>query len=200
MVFIDLETFNLCLSFCHNLPWQIGMIKVKDNNIIDRYTRYIKWETDLKISKRAAEITHFSQDKFDKESVPSEEVYPVMRNWLDGANYILGHNVLGFDVYLIKEWYLLNNENPKNLFEKFIDTNCLSKILKLGLGGRPKEKSWLEYQYPVLHHKQKGLKTNLKSMGEEFGIKFDYQNLHSADNDLLLNFEVWKKLLYALDI
>ena len=27
--FIDCETENLCLNSFHNLPWQIGMIKVK---------------------------------------------------------------------------------------------------------------------------------------------------------------------------
>jgi len=26
-VFIDCETLNLCLNSCHNLPWQIAMIK-----------------------------------------------------------------------------------------------------------------------------------------------------------------------------
>ena len=28
-VFIDCETFNLCLNSCHNLPWQVSMIKAK---------------------------------------------------------------------------------------------------------------------------------------------------------------------------
>ena len=32
-VFIDCETLNLCLNSCHNLPWQIAMIKVSKRKI-----------------------------------------------------------------------------------------------------------------------------------------------------------------------
>lgn len=35
IVFIDCETFNLCLNFCHNLPWQIAMIKSQGDKKID---------------------------------------------------------------------------------------------------------------------------------------------------------------------
>ena len=31
--FIDCETENLCLNDFHNLPWQIGMIKIKIDDI-----------------------------------------------------------------------------------------------------------------------------------------------------------------------
>ena len=33
-VFIDCETLNLCLNSCHNLPWQIAMIKAVGNKKI----------------------------------------------------------------------------------------------------------------------------------------------------------------------
>ena len=36
LVFIDCETFNLCLNFCHNIPWQIAMLKVKGDKKIDQ--------------------------------------------------------------------------------------------------------------------------------------------------------------------
>jgi len=36
-VFIDCETLNLCLNSCHNLPWQIAMIKaVGDKKIAEK--------------------------------------------------------------------------------------------------------------------------------------------------------------------
>tara|TARA_B100001939_G_C16893245_1_gene596413 strand:- start:76 stop:255 length:180 start_codon:yes stop_codon:yes gene_type:complete len=34
-VFIDCETLNLCLNYCHNLPWQIAMIKAKGDDKFD---------------------------------------------------------------------------------------------------------------------------------------------------------------------
>ena len=66
-VFIDLETFNLCLNFCHNLPWQIGMIKAKGDFKTDSKNFYIKWDTDLKISEAAARITRYDHKKVTKE-------------------------------------------------------------------------------------------------------------------------------------
>ena len=54
LVFIDCETHNLCLNSCHNLPWQIAMIKVKGNKVVASKDFYIKWDTHLKIGKEAA--------------------------------------------------------------------------------------------------------------------------------------------------
>ena len=75
-VFIDCETFNLCLNFCHNLPWQISMLKVKGDKVIDSKDFYIKWDTHLKISKEAARITRYSQSTVDKKGLPPKEVFP----------------------------------------------------------------------------------------------------------------------------
>ena len=58
-VFLDCETFNLCLNSCHNFPWQIAMIKVKGDNVISKKDYYIKWDTHLSISADAARITKF---------------------------------------------------------------------------------------------------------------------------------------------
>ena len=42
-VFIDCETENLCLNREFNLPWQIGMIKVKGNKkIADKIPKNLK--------------------------------------------------------------------------------------------------------------------------------------------------------------
>ena len=100
--FIDCETLNLCLNGFHNLPWQIAMIKVKDYKKIDQKNFYIKWDTDLKISEDAARITRYSQTKMDRKGIPPEEAFPTIQDWLDNSDIIVGHNVLGFDIYLIK--------------------------------------------------------------------------------------------------
>ena len=52
IVFIDCETFNLCLNEFHNLPWQVAMIRCKGDRAINSWDIHIKWDTDLKISKR----------------------------------------------------------------------------------------------------------------------------------------------------
>ena len=103
-VFIDCETLNLCLSSCHNLPWQIGMIKVTGDKIVSTKNYYVKWDTHLKISADAARITRFNPKVLEKRGLSPEEVFPTMEDWLDNADYIVGHNILGFDLFLIKDF------------------------------------------------------------------------------------------------
>ena len=100
-VFLDCETLNLCLNSCHNLPWQIGMIKVTGDKVIATKNYYIKWDTHLKISADAARITKFNPRILEKKGLTPEEVFPTMEDWLDNCDYIVGHNFLGFDLYLI---------------------------------------------------------------------------------------------------
>ena len=60
LVFIDCETFNLCLNSCHNLPWQVAMIKLTGDSMFGSKDFLIKWDTHLKIGKEAARITRYS--------------------------------------------------------------------------------------------------------------------------------------------
>ena len=41
----------------------------------------------------------------DKKGIAPEEAFPTIQDWLDNCDYIVGHNVLGFDIYLIKDLY-----------------------------------------------------------------------------------------------
>ena len=65
-VFIDCETFNLCLNSAYNLPWQIAMIKAVAGKKVGEKNFYIKWDTDLKIGAEAARITRYSQKTMDE--------------------------------------------------------------------------------------------------------------------------------------
>lgn len=198
-VFIDCETLNLCLNSCHNLPWQIGMIKVIGGKIVDQKDIYIKWDTDLKISDDAARITRYDQKKIDRLGVKPEEIFATVEDWLDSSDYIMGHNTLGFDVYLIKDYYKFMGKSCEHLYPKFIDTNAIAKGIKMGIPYKAGD-DLLEYQYKAYHTIKKGVKTNLTALGKEFEIDVDYNNLHDAVNDLILNIKVWDKLKWQIDI
>ena len=67
-LFMDFETFNVCLSERFNLPWQVAaiLIETEENekgSIVNRKRAvqdlYLKWDTDLKISKDAKRITKY---------------------------------------------------------------------------------------------------------------------------------------------
>ena len=198
-VFIDCETFNLCLSRCHNLPWQVGMIKLVGGKRIAEKDVHIKWDTNLKIGEEAARITRYNQSKMDKLGVSPEEIFPTIEDWLDNADYIMGHNTLGFDLYLIKDYYKFMGKSAEHLYSKFIDTNAIAKGIKMQMPYKRGD-GLMAYQYTAYHKKQKGVKTNLKALGKEFEIEHNYDKLHDALVDLELNVKIWDKLKWQIEI
>jgi len=197
--FIDFETCNLCLNFENNLPWQVAMLKVKGNDILDSKNFYIKWPSGFKISEEAARITRFSQLTMDQRGLPPEDVFPTVFDWLENCDYIIGHNLLCFDLYLIKGWYNLMGKDYRHLTGKIIDTLSLIKGIKFEMPYRTSE-NLMEYQYRMSCQIRKTIKTNLSASGKEFGIEHDYDSLHDAIVDLKLNLKVWNKLKWQVEI
>ena len=159
----------------------------------------IKWDRELHVSPEAARITRFSDEKYKKLRKPHEKVFPLMEKWLEEADYVVGHNILGFDIYLILEFYKKMGKNGTHLVDKMIDTYCLSKAYKLG-SQKPAEASLIEYQYRCLNIHKRGLGGSLKAMGHNFDNEHDYGKLHDALVDLELNLKVWNKLKWQLEI
>ena len=198
-VFIDCETENLCLNSFNNLPWQIAMIKAKGGQILDSKDYYVGWDRDVNVSVEAARITRFNPVDYDKRKIKFEEIFPTIEDWLDNADYIVGHNILGFDIYLIKDFYNYVGKDYRHLMSKIIDTNCIARGIKFELPYRTSE-NFLEYQYKLVHERRKGIKTNLTALGREFQIEHDYDRLHDALVDLELNVKVWNQLKYQLEM
>ena len=197
--FIDCETENLCLHDFHNLPWQIGMFKVKGEKILAEKDLWVSWDRDINLSEGAARITKFDKNKYDSLKKPHDKMFKEMAEWLDDCDYVVGHNVLGFDIYLINNFYKKMGLDYKHIAPKVIDTNCLAKGVKFGLRFASDE-SLLAYQYKLLHRRQKGVRTNLKALGKEYEIDFDETRLHEALYDLELNIKVWNKLKWMIEI
>ncbi len=199
LTFFDAETFNLCLNFCQNRPWQVAMIQMKGDKILSEHDIRIKWETDLQIGEQAAVITRYSQEDQDRLQIPAKEAFKTVFSVLEKTDYIVGHNIFGFDIYILQEMYKFFGKDPSNLIFKMLDTNLIAKGIKMAI---PFDKSITitEYQYKIFHEKKKGIKTGLSTLGKEFGIEFDENKLHDALNDLRLNIEVWNKLKFNIDI
>jgi DNA polymerase III epsilon subunit-like protein len=175
------------------------MIKVTGDKIVSTKNYYVKWDTHLKISADAARITRFNPNVLEKRGLSPEEVFPTMEDWLDNADYIVGHNILGFDLFLIKDFYKYMGKPYKHLVEKIIDTNCIAKGLKFGSYYKQDE-NFLEYQYKMYNERRKGIRTNLAALGREYEIEHDDDNLHDAVVDLRLNIKVWNKIKWMIDL
>lgn len=198
--FIDFETENLCLNFRGNRPWQVALLECNGSNKINEHDLIIKWEREINVSEGAARITRFSMDKYDKLKIDYKEVFSTMERCLEDCDYIVGHNILGFDAPLIAEYYKMMGKDATHLYNKFIDTFCLSKAFKLGLISKPDGVSLIEWQYKLLSIRKRGLGGRLETMGRDFEIDHNYELLHDALVDLELNLKVWNQLKYKLDI
>ena len=198
--FIDCETENLCLSAEHNLSWQIAMIKAAGDEKLDEKDFYVKWDRELSVSAEAARITGFDRKSYLAKAIHIDEVFPTIDDWLTNCDFIVGHNILGFDFYLIRDMYLRVNKPYAHLLSKVIDTNSIARGVKGGVQFRKGEETFTEYQYKMSHKRTKGLRTSLKFLGKEFKIEHDYDNLHNALVDLELNLKIWNKLKWQMEI
>ena len=191
---MDLETFNVNLNFYNNRPWQVGMIRVVQNKIQDRFDEMVKWDCGLKISDEAARITRFDQKKFNKLAKPESEIFSTVYEWLDDCDYIVGHNILGFDMYLIREWCKIYDKPYDHLFEKSVDTLAIGRGVRSEYYFKKEEEDFFDYQYRLLSYRSKGIRTSLSELGKYYNINHNYETLHDAINDLELNLKVWNKL------
>ena len=80
-----------------------------------------------------------------------------------------------------------------------IDTNCLAKAFKEGIKFDKKD-SFLSWQLRLDNHIRKGLKTNMGAMLREFDVDFDKDKLHDSMYDIQMNLEIFRKLLWKVDI
>jgi DNA polymerase III epsilon subunit-like protein len=199
-VVFDFETCNLNLGLTSNKPWQLGYIECIGNKIINKKDCYIDWK-DLKVSKDAARITGFSLNKYDKLKQDARKVLSDFENLIYDEEYlVIGHNVLGFDVYIHNLYRkLLNKNSDYSYINRVIDTNCLAKAKKTDIHFSNND-SLIEWQYKLLHYRKKGLKTNLKQLCKDYDINFDESRLHEALYDVEKTFEVYKKILWDIEI
>ena len=200
--FVDLETFNLNLSFKYNRCWQVGVLSVIGEKIIDARDIRIKWPDapHLSIGKEAAVITKFNPIEHAKYAIMPDEAFQRFWSILEEADYIIMHNGLRFDLYLLKDYANMMDVPWKWMMPKIIDTNSVAKGIKMNIPYKPKDGSFLEYQYRMANVIVKGVKTNLALLGKEYGIVHDYEHLHDATNDLSLNLKVWNKIKFQLEL
>lgn len=198
---LDFETFNLGLNFQTNRPWQVGALKVIGETIQEEVDCCIKWEDcKFKIGDGAAKVTKFNQRKFDELAISPDEAFPKFWPLLKWADRIIIHNGLRFDMYLIKGYAEYMGEDWSFVLDKIIDTKAVAQGIKLNRPYQPNQDNWIEYQYRMATDHTKGIKTNLTTLGKEFGIPFDYDTLHDGLNDVKLNLLVWNKLKWQIEL
>jgi len=207
-LFLDFETFNVCLNDQFNLPWQAATILLEygegkrgkiEGKELSRHDLYLKWDTDLKISKEAKRITNYSESFFKKNCIPEEEGFKIIYEQVKNTDYIVGHNVLGFDIYLLRNWYRKHGKNYDDLPYKVLDTFAVAKSVAMEYSYKKNECGLLDFQMKMINIRKKGLRTSLGALGKSYGISHSPDKLHNALVDLELNIKLWDKLKYQID-
>ena len=196
---LDFETENLALNKCSNHPWQCAAILARNGKVLDSFDLLIKWPFKLNVSEGAAIITRFDNGNVEKFGVSPQEVHARLVEFMNRADYIAGHNILGFDAYMLQSLCETLGEPVYNFVPKALDTACIAKGIKYEVFPE-KSENFLSYQYKMYHYPRKrSIKYNLSALGKEFNIDHDYDNLHNAIVDLQLNMKVYDKLSYMID-
>jgi uncharacterized membrane protein len=63
-----------------------------------------------------------------------------------------------------------------------------------------KKDSLTSWQLRLNGYVKRGLKTNLAAMLKEFSVDFDADKLHDSMYDIEMNFELFKKIIWKVDI
>ena len=197
----DYETCNLNLVD-NNKPWQLAFLVIENNKIVESKDYWLKWN-ELKVSPEAAKITGFTEAKYKKKATCPKEALDHFEKYLYDDSYIkVGHNLLGFDVYMHNMHRKLVDSKSKSDFsytENLVDTLCLAKALKKRIN-LDKDDDLLAWQYRLNHLIERGLSCNLRQCCKDFDVSFDESKLHDALYDIKVNYEVFKKMIWEIEI
>ena len=196
-IVFDFETEGLNLRY--SKPWQLGFIVTEGSQVKLEYDFHIDFP-DLDISEDAKRITYFSQLIHDRKKQKKEKVLDFFDKYLYNPDYLLiGHNVLGFDVYIHNVLRLAcGKPSDYSYMDRMLDTNCLAKAYKMGL--KHPDGNLTLWQCKLNNYIQKGMKTNQQALLREFDIEFEPDKLHDAVYDVKMTLEIFHKLIWNVEV
>ncbi len=195
----DFETCSLSLALPENKPWQLSFITCTKNNVLERYNFFPFWE-NLTVGYGAAITTKFNyHDYLDKSSDPKEAL-DIFENYLYNPEYLIfGHNHYNFDFYIHKIYRELLGKKPDfSYLPRTLDTNAIEKGIR---SDTPYDKNnRTAWMYKMSNFHKRGLKSNLGFCAREYEIPVLDGALHDGLYDVMLNYEIFKKQLWKIEI
>lgn len=196
-VVFDFETEDLNLVLTR--PWQLSYLFV-DKDKETMVDKFLLWP-ELSMAKGAAYATSFSEEKWRKLGEDPREVMLGFNEFLNDSDVICGHNILGFDWHVYNNTCRRLNIETVNWNSKIVfDTFAIFKGLK---SERPYKSGepFLPYQFKMISWivRKKGYAT-LSVAAQELGIEVEQERLHDSSYDIVLCNEVFKKLLWKVEL
>lgn len=199
-IFFDFETCCLNLGSLDNKPWQLGFIIIENGKVVKKKDYWIKWD-DLKMTPAAAKMTGWTQSKYDKKATDAKQILKDFEHYLYNDSYInVGHNILGFDIYVHGIFRRCLGLHPDYSYvSRSIDTLCLAKAIKNDIKFS-REDDLFSWQYRLNNMIDRKSKKKLIDLCKDYDISIDESKLHDAMYDIEQNYEVFKKMLWEVNI
>lgn len=193
----DTETEGL--NLIKSRPWQIAWIVAEGKKIISKNDRFIKWD-NIQVSEGAAKITGFTIEDYERRAEDPKKVWADFAKYLLDPEYIIiGQNLLGFDVYMLNVWLKeMGMQSNYSYINRIIDTKSIATAIFKNI--LPEKDNFTAWQYKLLNHKEKGLKTSQLTLLKHYGIPHDPKKLHDALYDIEMNFEIFLKQIYDIEV
>ncbi|MAG59393.1 hypothetical protein CMO96_01200 [Candidatus Woesebacteria bacterium] len=196
----DFETCSLNLASPDNKPWQLAFMAYEGDKLIESADYYIHWD-NLKLSEGARRVTGFSDSKYKKRAQPPEKILDHFEKYLYNKKYInLGHNILGFDIYIHNIFRKLLGRKPDYSYvNNSIDTLCLAKAIAKDIKINDDDEL-MSWQFKLNSIYERGMRLSLGACCKTYGVELDSNKLHDALYDIQRNYEVFKQMLWKIEI
>lgn len=199
-IVFDFETCNLNLASSNNKPWQLAFNVYDSNKLIDAQDYFIKWD-GLSLSEGAQRVTNFNHDLYTSKAIDPLEVLNHFEKYLyDPSFLVLGHNLLGFDIYIHNIFRkLLGKRTDYSYLPRVLDTLCLAKACHKEIIPCEGENIF-SWQMKLNSFHERGMRLNLAACCKKYAIPLDSSRLHDAKYDIQKNYEVFQKIIWELEI
>ena len=193
----DTETEGL--NLVNSRPWQVAWIVTQGDKVLEEHDVYVGWD-DLEVSKDAARVTGFSKQDYERRAIDCSDAMKKFASYLYNPDYkIVGHNLLNFDVYIVNVWRkLLNLTSDYSFIDRIIDTRSIATAISKNI---PVDKeNFLAWQYKMVNYIERGLKTSQATLLKRYDIPHDPKRLHDALYDIMMNYKIFRKQLYEIEL
>ena len=194
---MDFETTGLNLFL--SKPWQFACVMGKGGKIFEKHNIFIHWDS-LNMEKGAEIATRFDMGAWADKAIPTKEAFKTINEKFEEADYIGGHNLLGYDANIYYSSCERIGVTPYPIHTKILDTLSFGKGIKLETPYR-KGEDVMAYQLRMasIIVRKRGFAT-LSAFADYYDIKFDPDKLHDALEDVSLNYKVLMKMIWDIEL
>ena len=197
--YLVFDTETEVLNLIDSRPWQVAWIVTQGDKVLEEHDVYVKWR-DLNVSKDAARVTGFSKEDYERKAVKCSDAMKLFASYLYNPEYkIVGHNLLNFDVYIVNVWRkLLKLTSDYSFVDRIIDTRSIATAIAKNIP--VDQDNFLAWQYKMVNYVERGLRTSQATLLKRYDIPHDPKRLHDALYDITMNYKIFRKQLYEIEL